>query len=733
MILGSKKLVRVGLIAATTLALSASNVMAQTSFTSTSATGAWNTARWNNSTDGPAYSSTYTANQPVNFTSTTGTSFSFAGMGAAINVGNVTVAPGVSVTFGSTGSTYSTNAAVRTMDIGSGASFNFNGQAISTSTGTGFNKTGSGTLIMGAGGTFAGGFTLGSGTVVAGGVNALGAAGALALNGGTLTVSSGTNRDFTGKYSGGITVGGDVQFGDSVGVAAGTGGMTFSNTMALGNLNRTLTLGYGGTVVFGGVISNTGTPGVTFAATAGGSGRFDVTNAANTFTGDININGGEVRFTTDGSMGNAANDIIVDGGRFAKASDSTTVTLAAGRDVFVGDGVGTSISSPGSGVLVINNAIQNKTGETGSWAKQGSGTLQLGGVSTYTGSTAINSGTLQLTTGNNRLPTGTSLSLGQAASTNVGTLDLNGFNQQVAGLSSTAGLAVGPATNVITSVSAATLNVNGGGVYSDGTAANSGVISGAVSLVKSGSGVLTLGGNNSYTGTTSITGGTLDISSTGQLSATTGVTINGGELKYNGSTALTAPVTFTAGTISGTGTIASALTVGAGATLSPGNSPGILSFDANQTWAADGNYNWQILDATGVAGPDFDQVQITGALTVESGFNLNLWSLSSISPDVNGNALNFDNTVNQSWIIANATGGIVDAFNLATANIFVGANNGTGGFSNSLGGGSFSVAAVGNDVVLSFTAVPEPSTLALLGAGVLGLAVYAKRRRSVTK
>lgn len=69
-------------------AASLGSAMGQTSFTSTSATTAWNANRWNNSTDGPTYTLAFTANNAVNFTSG---SYTFAGMGAATNVGNVTV------------------------------------------------------------------------------------------------------------------------------------------------------------------------------------------------------------------------------------------------------------------------------------------------------------------------------------------------------------------------------------------------------------------------------------------------------------------------------------------------------------------------------------------------------------------------------------------------------------------------------------------------------------------
>jgi autotransporter-associated beta strand protein len=455
-------------------------------------------------------------------------------MGAALNVGNVTVANNVTVTFASVGSTFATSGSVRTIDVGSGATLDFSSQAISTAAGTGFIKTGPGVLAL-AGGTYPGGFTLNDGAVVARGTTALGSGtgNSLALNGGTLTANASRSFDNT-RFPAGITVGGNVQLGAfpaAVTLSLGTAGISLANNVSLGGGRRTLTIGNTGTHVMSGVISNGS---LTFAsvpgaeATASGAGRFDVTNTANTFTGDIEINGPEVRFTADGSLGNAANNVLIDGGRFGKASDATTVTLASGRRVFVGDAVGTAVSSPGAGTLVINVGIQDKPGETGSWLKQGGGTLELGGASSYTGGTGINNGIVRLTTGTNRLPVTTVLSLGQSLSANLGTLDLNGFNQVIAGLNSVSGTNAAATKNTISSTLAATLTVNGAGTYGDGTAGNSGVLTGAISLVKSGIGTLTLGDTNTYTGTTVVSGGTLALGMLGSIASSSAVSVNAG-------------------------------------------------------------------------------------------------------------------------------------------------------------------------------------------------------------
>lgn len=233
--------------------------------------------------------------------------------------------------------------------------------------------------------------------------------------------------------------------------------------------------------------------------------------------------------------------------------------------------------------------------------------------------------------------------------------------------------------------------------------------------------------------------GTLSITDTGNLSGAT--TVAAGTLQVDGSIADSAVTVESGAVLSGSGTVGG-IVLNLGSTISPGNSPGTLTVDGDAFWNAGANYNWQIHDATGVAGSPtgWDLINVTGvldltALSIGSEFNINLWSLAEVGPDVDGPALNFDPTQNYTWMILSASNGITgfsaDKFNINTAAI-----NGTAGFANALAGGAFSMLQSGNDLNLVFTAgsgpgpepIPEPGTW-VAAALLLGGAAYLRWRR----
>jgi len=228
-----------------------------------------------------------------------------------------------------------------------------------------------------------------------------------------------------------------------------------------------------------------------------------------------------------------------------------------------------------------------------------------------------------------------------------------------------------------------------------------------------------------YSNATSVQGGTLVIASgtstTGNGAWTVG---NGATLQVDGQ--LGGSGTFTlasGGTLTGSGTVNKSITIGDGAVLSPGNSPGTLT-TLSQTWAGGGSYLWEINDVTGTMGadPGWDWLTIDGTLTLTAThlnpFELHLTSLTLASSP--GVVYNFDQFADYTWTIATASGGIfgfdADAIQLNTTQF-------TNFFT-----GSFALDVSGNHLILSYTAIPEPSSALLLGIGSL-LLLHRRRAR----
>jgi autotransporter-associated beta strand protein len=160
-------------------------------------------------------------------------------------------------------------------------------------------------------------------------------------------------------------------------------------------------------------------------------------------------------------------------------------------------------------------------------------------------------------------------------------------------------------------------------------------------------------------------------------------------------------------TLNGSGTVAGSVTVDSAAMLCPGTNVGTLTVTQGLTWGTGGNYNWQMMTATGTAGSttSWDLANAGGTLTIAATqadpFKINLWTLSGST--TNGSASNFNPGQNYTWKIASATGGIT-GFAANKFAINTSATNGTGGFANSFAGGTFSVAQAGNQIDLVYTA-----------------------------
>jgi autotransporter-associated beta strand protein len=347
----------------------------------TVAANAWTGSFWGAASGGP-YTSAWTAGSTAIFEDNGGTTLLLTG--ATTNVAGITANENVTVT---AAGTLGTGGTVATIEVASGKTFNFQGQALSTAAGTGFVKTGLGTLSL-TGATYPGGLTISAGTVAAGGVNALGAGGPLTIAGGTTLRSTSTAaRDFTGKQTA-ITINGDFTLGDAI----NNGGLTFSAPTALGAATRTLTLNSAAT--FNGALS--GDPGV--GLTKAGTGLLTL-GGANTYDGPTTATAGTLLFSKRVAFYNA------------DVSKWTAANLVLSPSVVLGFGVGgTGDFTPAE--IVSLSALTTSLGlsagignynfaealTSGSLTKLGTNTLMLSGASTYPDGTSITSGFVQVAT-----------------------------------------------------------------------------------------------------------------------------------------------------------------------------------------------------------------------------------------------------------------------------------------------------------------------------------------------
>jgi autotransporter-associated beta strand protein len=239
-------------------------------------------------------------------------------------------------------------------------------------------------------------------------------------------------------------------------------------------------------------------------------------------------------------------------------------------------------------------------------------------------------------------------------------------------------------------------------------------------LTKTGSATLTLTANNSFTGTTTVSAGTLRVNG----ATTSATTVQSGA------------------TLGGSGSVASVV-VQSGGTIAPGNSPGTLTITNGLTWSGGGHYNWQIFGVTGTAGQTntWDLINVTGGtwditgLSSTNRFNINLWSLSGL-PETSGALAGFDASQNYSWKILDSVG-ITGSFSTNLFNLNTSAVNGTGGFAGSTG--LFSLELNSNDLFLTYTGsaatIPEPGTwaAAALLASAAGWRLTRRTRRAAKK
>ena len=423
--------------------------------------------------------------------------------------------------------------------------------------GVGLIKAGPGVLSLGGANTYGGPTTISAGVLSI--TNTAALPGGFTTNG-TYSVASGaglavpnavTDADITSmlgttNFAAGSAIGFDTTAGartrsaDLGNTAQGNLGLVKTGTNAL-TLSGNNTYA-GGTNVWQ---ANDSTGIIVGSATALGTGPV-VVNGGQTFSHSVsvgaNLSVGNAITLKRGAGGNRA---VLGLNANSNWSGGITVdnTLSNGIAVISANGAGT-VASPAS--VVSGNigfstlgtpsstsptlVLRSNTGRVTGSISLSNGYLQTLDSSKWEFSNASNTwGTLDVSHDSSIVTVGAENTLSPSGvvtstSPNGGTLQLNNqastlaFNQSIAGLSGK--LKVGLTTG------AATLTLN---TATDLT--SSGAVSGAISLVKSGTGKQTLASStNSYTGSTTINGGTLSFGSTGVMPSNGDLSISSGTL-----------------------------------------------------------------------------------------------------------------------------------------------------------------------------------------------------------
>ena len=505
-----------------------------------------------------------------------------------------------------------------------------------------------------------------------------------------------------------------------------------------------------------------GSGNATLSGAIGGTGSFTKSgsgtatlNGTNSYTGNTTITGGILRVGGTNAIGDSSrvsqtggtidfiggtsetiHSFIGTGGLidFEGISELTVLNDSIFRDITIGTrgtihfktGTTSTITNSiyllgnnehlnfdiqGDAVVNVSAAINVGKGN-GRINKFGAGILRLtANNSQYGGGNRFTNGTAEFTS---IVDAGTdqSSSLGDADFQNVlqiandstsATLRMIGTNAKN---TSNRSVQIGDAGGSIEVADAAQVLTLNGIISGNGSVGNG-------ALTTGGSGTLVLAGANTYTGGTAVTAGTLLLNNTtGSATGTGAVTVNSGAI------------------IGGSGTIGGAASISGN--HSSGGSLANTSV-AQQTVSGDLTYNagssvtWDLItNSNSNAGTDFDQFVVGGALDFSGSTTLNL--------NFDGGAVDWTDSfwdADRNWTIYSGSSSLANANNLTLLSEDWQDSNGVL-FSTARelpNGSSFSLSASGDDLVLNFNAVPEPSTYALTGLGLVAFGWFARKRR----
>lgn len=479
-------------------------------------------------------------------------------------------------------------------------------------------------------------------------VTNIGGAGSVAINQNSTVIYNGAH-----SYSGDTFVNaGKLQFNS--GGSANSSSIRIGDTSGNSNAQLDLIAATGGQTLSNTIESRAGTSGVRTLNSKN-------SNGVNTLSGSIILNAALTLTQAAGGTLNLSGGTTDLKGQTLTVDSNGSVTIPEALSSSFG--AGGSLVKQGSGILVLSNTSNNYTG-TNSNSLNGNGTQVAGGTlgihgdgslgiapaGAYNNIQFTGSGTLQNTANNISLNANRNIKVANSA---TATFDNNGNTFTINGV----------------------INGSGG------------------SVATSGSGSVVFSGANSYTGTTTVSGGTLIVNGN-QSNATGDITVA------------------TTATLKGSGTIGGATTING--IHAPGNNGvGQQTISNTLNYGATSIFEWEI-DVTGDTTAVHDSV-LAGAL---SGSNAEFRILLAGGDSF---AAEFWNST-RNWTAATLFGATNAAVNLTT--IFNDTNTATNFAANPLEG-QFSFTDGGS--TLTWTAVPEPSSAL---AGLLLAAGLLRRKRN---
>jgi outer membrane autotransporter protein len=540
---------------------------------------------------------------------------------------------------------------------------------------TTFNKVGS--SIWTLTGTGAQHWSVISGTLI-GDTNSLGAT--------TYPVSAGATlefkQDFDGAYSGAVTGGGSFAK-DGAGTLILTGDNTYAGGTTISG--GTLQIGDGGTTgsitgdieadgslafdrsdtfTINGVISGIGN------VNQNGSGTTILT-AANTYGSGTFINSGTLALSGAGSI--AASSDVLDSGMFdvSAAAGGVSITSLEGNGRVILGANSLTLTAPtgffggiisGSGALIVIRGTETLTGDntyTGGTLIDGAKlNIGAGGKSGSIQGNVIDNGSLTFSRSNTILFAGAISGSGSVSQIGSGITILTGFNTYLGG----------------TTISAGALQIGNGGTagFIIGNVADNGIlafdrsdftfggtISGSGSVSQIGPGTTILTSNNSYTGSTTISAGTLQLGSGGTTGSIQGDVVDNGTAAIDhsdtvlfdhvisgtggfvqlgsGTTILTGANTYTGGTMISAGTLQVANGGTSGSIVGDVGDNGTLVFDRSDSFTIAG----AISGAGGVSQIGTGTTILTGTNTYTAGTTISAGTLQLGNGGTSGSIKSF--------------------------------------------------------------------------------------------